>query len=49
MNTADEQYLALCQYILDNGVRKEDRTGTGTLSVLVIRCALILQKKGFLY
>ncbi|MER2154753.1 MAG: thymidylate synthase [Solibacillus sp.] len=33
MNTADEQYLALCQHILENGVRKEDRTGTGTLSV----------------
>lgn len=33
MNTTDEQYLALCQHILENGVRKEDRTGTGTLSV----------------
>ncbi|MBK8989137.1 MAG: thymidylate synthase [Chloroflexi bacterium] len=28
-----KQYLNLMQHILDNGVRKEDRTGTGTLSV----------------
>ena len=28
-----KQYHDLCRHILDNGVRKEDRTGTGTLSV----------------
>ncbi|MDY0405744.1 thymidylate synthase [Virgibacillus sp. 179-BFC.A HS] len=44
MNEGEKAYLELCEYILNNGTKKQDRTKTGTFSVFGQQIRFDLEK-----
>jgi thymidylate synthase len=47
MNNLDKQYQNLITFILENGIKKADRTGTGTISVFDAPNIIHNMKEGF--
>ncbi|MGQ0439808.1 thymidylate synthase, partial [Bacillus sp. B-TM1] len=44
MKHAENEYLNLCRHVMEHGTKKEDRTGTGTVSVFGYQMRFDLSK-----